>query len=214
MPSPIGSLLYIHNAIRSDISGIADDLSTIVTQGAGDVAQVAKRFIGHRHVLRAHELAEEEVLFPYAEGIQSGVTSELEATHEKNRGFQEKLEAALAANDAKAALPAAQELRDSMLAHLDHEEGEFIPFCDAKIPMDQQGALVGQMGAKMPPEAFPMAVSWMMRNSDFDNRVGVATMWAHALPAPVFAAAAGVIKESLSESDFNALVEQVPQLAG
>lgn len=213
MPGPLADVKYIHNAFRFELQRLQSDIKFFATLGEGDSGALAKRFGTVHEVLGYHEKGEEEVLFPAVNAIQPGIADVYDRTHRELDPLRTQLLEALQAGNGDKAFDLIMELKPKMDAHLKQEEEELIAWCDEHIPPADQGRMAGDMAGHVPQDKMPELVPWLLRAIPIDDREQVMRMWLNSVPAPVFAAIAGMAKAGLNDQQWNELAGRVPEMA-
>jgi hypothetical protein len=96
--------------------------------------------------------------------------------------------------------------------HLNKEEAHLYRIFNERVPLPNQGAIVGKMAQKIPPARFAETVAWLYPLLDHQDRENMTRIWQQALTAPAFAMATGLIRQAIG-NDWAELVRRIPELA-
>ncbi len=137
-----------------------------------------------------------------------------EAYERDHRGLDsasESLHRAVEASDLLATARATAAFNFHLRSHLDKEDAHLYRIVKEKIPLPDQGAIVGKMAQKVPPERFPDLARWLFPLIGHDDRENVARIWKQALPRPAFAVMTKVINAAIGD-EWAELTRRIPEL--
>jgi hypothetical protein len=95
--------------------------------------------------------------------------------------------------------------------HLNKEEAHLYRVFNERIPLPEQGMIIGKMAQKIPQQRFPEVVAWLYPLIGNDDRENMTRIWQQALPKPVFAGAANLIHSAIGD-DWNELTRRIPEI--
>ena len=211
MAVPIDAIRAIHNAFRKDIA-LIDNAARAAAQGSGDLAPVVERYAFFNEVLVWHADGEEDAVFPALEGVAPLVAEAYEQDHRGLDRLFDSLDKVIKAKDALDTARAAATFNFFLVHHLDKEESHLYRVVEERIPLPEQGAIVGKMAQKVHAERMPEVVAWMFPLLGHDDRENMTRIWQQAMPAPVFAGATKLIQAAIGD-DWADLTRRIPEIA-
>ena len=210
MAVPLDSIRAIHNAFRKDMAAI-DSAAYAAVRGHGEMGLVMKRYLFFNEVLVWHAHGEEKAAFPVLEHVAPLVAEAYERDHRGLDSLFESLHKAVKAADPLAVARATAAFDFHLRIHLDKEEAHLYRIFNERVPLPEQGAVVGKMAQEIPGERFPAFVGWLFPLLGPDDRENMTRIMRQALPAPKFAEAVGLIQTAMG-SDWSELVRRIPEL--
>jgi hemerythrin-like domain-containing protein len=209
MANPIYSLKLVHNALAKEL----EDLRTQASD-PDRVAGLSESLSFFRELMGFHHAGEEAAIFPLMDERAESYLAE----HEEERAHLEALE-----RKARTASGGGDFDHESFvaelgatvaagLAHIEKENSQVIPELAERFTPPQQAEIVGKIVAAIPKEKMSAIVPWIVhRQNDDDAEAYIRGLMA-GMPAPVFAAAKGWLREGLPEARWDGLCERVPEL--
>lgn len=153
---PLKTWYDMHEALGHEVRALAD-LAMGIT--GTDLDGFVRRFGAFDAELRNHSEVEDAIMFPAVVAAGGTVPDDLFAQHRDEQLVVYALGTAVMAarghtDDASLAAlaPAAASLRDSLLAHLRHEEDAVLGQVDGLFAPDRQAQLLRTIIAAMPPD--------------------------------------------------------------
>jgi hypothetical protein len=210
MTVPLDAIRAIHNAFRKDMA-VMDDSAYEGARGRSDGSLVSKRHGFFNEILAWHAAGEEESVFPAVEGVAPLVAEAYERDHRGLDALSKTLDSAVSEHDPLAAARATAAFRFHLGIHLNKEEAHLYRIFNERIPLPDQGAIIGKMAQKIPPERFPEAVGWLYPLMGDIDRENMTRIWRQALPGPVFAGALKLIQASIGD-DWAELTRRIPEI--
>ena len=210
MAVPLDSIRAIHNALRKDMA-VIDASAYEAARGRGSLGVVLKRYSFFNEVLVWHASGEEEFVFPALESVAPLVSEAYERDHRGLDSLFESLHRAIAESDPLATARATAAFNFHLGIHLDKEEAHLYRIFNERVPLQNQGAIVGKMPQKVPQQRFPEVVGWLFRLIGHDDRENMTRIWRQAWPEPAFAGAIKLIQVAIG-NDWAELTRRIPEL--
>jgi hypothetical protein len=210
MAVPFDAIRAIHNGFRKDMAAM-DAAANACAGGGGDFEIVTKRYVFFNEVLVWHARGEEDAVFPALEEVAPLVSEAYERDHRGLDSAFESLRKAVEASDLLAAARAAAAMNFHLRIHLDKEDAHLYRIFNQRISLSNQWAVMGKMSQRVPPERFPDLAGWLFPLLENDDRDNMTRIWMQALPPPVFAGLAKVIKGAVGDG-WAELTRRIPEL--
>lgn len=210
MAVPLDSIWAIHNALRKDMAAI-DASAYEAARGRGSLGLVLERYSFFNEVLVWHASGEEEFVFPALESVAPLVSEAYERDHRGLDSLFELLHRTVAESDPLATARATAAFNFHLGIHLDKEEAHLYRIFNERVPLQNQGVIVGRMPQKVPQQRFPEVVGWLYPLIGHDDRENMTRIWQQALPEPAFAGAVKLIQATIG-NDWAELTRRIPEL--
>lgn len=210
MTVPLDGVIAIHNAFRADMK-IIDSAALESARGDTGLEPTLERFRFLNEILVWHAHGEELAVFPAVEALTPLVS---EAYLRDHRGLDEAYEALAAAVSARDALETARAsaaFKFHLDIHLAKEEAHLYRILRERMPLPEQGKVVGLMSSTVPQDRFQEAVAWMFPLMGIEDRVNMTSIWQMVMPAPFFEMARQGIQKAIG-SDYAELKRRIPAL--
>jgi hypothetical protein len=211
MTVPLDAIRAIHNAFRKDLAAM-DVQAAESARGRGDQAFVAARCGFFIEILAWHAEGEEAFVFPALEGVAPLVSEAYDRDHRGLDRLSAILQKAAAGRDALALARETAAFHFFLGHHLAKEEAHLYRIFNERIPLPEQGPIIGRMAQKIPSARFPETVGWLFPLLGPDDRENMIRIWKMALPEPVFAGALQLIRASIG-AEFAELALRIPEIA-
>ncbi len=210
MVEPVDGILAVHNAFRHDMERI-DNAALEAARGREGLTATIERFRFLDDILDWHAKGEEMAIFPALEKVAPLVAEAYERDHRGLDVAFAELSDSYAAHDPLRIARAAAASRFHLTMHLDKEDAHLYRIFRERIPLPEQGMVMGKMSAYIPQDRFPDVVMWMMPLIRHQDRENITRIWQMVLPAPAFAGVREIIKKAIG-SDWNELTRRIPTL--
>jgi hypothetical protein len=210
MTVPLDAIRAIHNAFRKDLAAM-DGSAYDAARGRGDLDLVTKRHGFFNEILVWHATGEEEFVFPAVEGVAPLVAEAYERDHRGLDAAFASLHGAVTQLDPVAAGRGTAAFRFHLGIHLDKEDAHLYRIFNERIPLPEQGALIGKMAQKIPPARFPEVVGWLYPLLGSVDRENMTRIWRQALPGPVFDGALKLIRAAIGD-EWVELTRRIPEI--
>jgi hemerythrin-like domain-containing protein len=210
MAVPLDAIRAIHNAFRKDLAAMDTSAYTAVRQGSS-LDMVVQRYKFFNEALVWHAGGEEEQVFPAVEKVAPLVAEAYERDH---RGLDSQYNALDKAVDSKDKLDIARAtaiFNFHLQFHLNKEEAHLYRLFNERIPLPEQGMIIGKMAQKIPQERFPEVVAWLYPLIGDNDRENMTRIWQQALPPPVFGKVTNLIQAAIGD-DWTELTRRIPEL--
>jgi iron-sulfur cluster repair protein YtfE (RIC family) len=221
---PLQSWYDIHEAIRNElirIKRLVDDAS-VDDRKQLDILSDEVHFLAD--VLTVHSLGEDGIAFPTMRNHGIEVPPSYTADHHRELSVLFAMRAALLelrfhdeGQDEAATLKRLGVLIDAvgndLDKHIEAEDGELIPSCEAGMSLEDQASMITRMVADTPAWLAPRLTAWMVSNISMDHRVHLLQGWRKVMPSAEFADKVAMIREGVDAGLWNELVAAIPELA-
>ena len=210
MAVPLDAIRAIHNALRKDGGAIATSAYS-AAGGRGGMDVVVKRYTFLNEVLVWHADGEEEFVFPAMEGVAPLVAEAYERDHHGIDSLFDSLKKAIAGTDVLAITRAAAIFDFHTSFHMTKEEEHLYRIFNERVPLAEQGAIMGKMAQKIPKERFAEFVGWLYPLLAIDDRENMVRIMRQALPAPMFSQATQLIKAAIGP-EWQEIARRIPDI--
>jgi hemerythrin-like domain-containing protein len=211
MTQPLDAIVAIHNAFRSDIKMI-DAAAVEAARGQTGLAPTIERFQFLNEILVWHAAGEEQVVFPALETVAPSVAEAYVMDHHGLDAAYTALNAAVSADDTLQTACAAAAFKFHLDIHLKKEDTHLYRLFGERIPMPEQGKVMGQMAGTVPQERFPEVIAWMFPLLGTNDRENMIRIWQTVMPAPVFAGVKPLIRKAIGD-DWAEMERRIPALS-
>ncbi len=210
MVEPVDGILAAHNAFRHDMERI-DAAALAAARGTEGMTATIERFRFLNEVLDWHAKGEEMAIFPAIEKVAPLVAEAYEKDHRGLDVAFAEFSVSFAARDPLRIARATAAARFHLTMHLDKEDAHLYRIFRERIPLSEQGMVMGKMSAHIPQDRFPDVVMWMMPLIGHQDRENITRIWQMVLPAPAFAGVKEIIRTAIG-SDWSELTRRIPTL--
>ena len=210
MAVPLDAIRAIHNAFRKDLAAIDASAYSAARQG-GSIDLVLKRYTFFNEILVWHASGEEEHVFPALEKVAPLVAEAYERDHRGLDNLYIWLNKAVINSDALGIARATASFDFHLNIHLNKEEAHLYRIFNERIPLPDQGIIIGKMAQKIPQDRFPEVVAWLYPLLGADDQENMIRIWQQALPPTVFAKVINLIKVAIGDG-WEELVRRLPEL--
>jgi hypothetical protein len=210
MAVPMDAIRAIHNAFRKDLAAMDAAAYTATRMGSSpDIVVHRHKF--YNEILAWHASGEEEQVFPAVEKVAPLVAEAYERDHRGLDSQYNALDKAVMTKDRLDIARATAIYNFHLQFHLNKEEAHLYRIFNERIPLPEQGAIIGKMAQKIPQERFPEVIAWLYPLLGNNDRENMTRIWQVALPKPVFATATNLIHAAIGD-DWNELTRRIPEL--
>jgi hemerythrin-like domain-containing protein len=210
MAVPLDGIRAIHNAFRKDMVTI-DKAAETAARGQGNLDLIRKRYTFFNEILVWHADGEEEYVFPALEKVAPLVAEAYEKDHRGLDLFYKLLDKAVNASDTIAITRTTCAYEYHLRNHLYKEDAHLYRIFNERIPLPEQGVIIGKMAQKIPQDRFPEVIGWLYPLIGPDDRENMTRIWQKALLPPAFAAAIKLIQATLG-NEWTELARRIPEL--
>ena len=224
MANPMQMYQYIHDAILREaahIEEIAKDLNRKDNEAVRIIDESVSWF---RTVTKAHELAEEKILFPALENKHKHLTSSYEFDHDHfGKNYFDELKSGLndltASRDDGEGIHQAKRvhrqsigLNESMRLHVLKENELLLPIASNEFDTPELIEIAGAMAASFDPPLMAKTVGWMFQGQNIQDREGMIRFLMNALPEEAFGNTAKMLSQLSSPAEWRELGNNIPGL--
>ena len=210
MAEPVDVIRAFHNAFRNDLKRI-DAAAFDAAKGKEGLAGSIERFRFFNEMLVWHARGEEAAVFPRIDTVAPLVAEAYLLDHHGLDAAFEELNTSYAARDLLKTARATAAFRFHMDMHLNKEDTHLYRIFREKIPLPEQGKVLGIMAGMIPQERFPEVVMWLYPLIGNDDRENVTRTWQMLMPAPVFSGVKVLIRKAIG-NDWAELTHRIPTL--
>ena len=210
MAVPLDAIRAFHNGFRKDMAAM-DATADSAARGLGKLDLVLRRYAFFNEMLAWHASGEEEYVFPALESVAPLVAEAYERDHRGLDSLSESLTKSVIASDTVAIVRATAAFDFHLRMHLNKEEAHLYRIFNEKIPLPNQGAIIGRIANKIPQSRHPEVVAWLYPLIGPNDRENMTRIWQQVLPKPEFAATTKVIQAAIG-NDWLELASRIPEL--
>jgi hypothetical protein len=210
MAVPLDAIRAIHNAFRKDLAAM-DASAYVAARQGGSIDLVLKRYTFFNEILVWHASGEEEHVFPALEKVAPLVAEAYERDHRGLDNLYIWLNKAVINSDTLAIARATASFDFHLNIHLNKEEAHLYRIFNERIPLPEQGIIIGKMAQKIPQDRFPEVVAWLYPLLGDDDRENMIRIWQQTLPPTMFAKVINLIKVAIGDG-WEELVRRLPEL--
>jgi hemerythrin-like domain-containing protein len=210
MTVPLDAIRAIHNAFRKDAAEM-DKAANAAAHGHRSLDFVSKQYDFFSEVLVWHATGEEEFVFPVMERVAPLVSEPYERDHRGLDSLFGRLKKVSGDNDSIEIARITSAFRFHLDIHLAKEEAHLYRIFNERVPLSEQGAIIGKMAQEIPQERFPELVTWLYPLIGLNDRENMTRIWQQSMPAPMFASISKLIQTAI-RNDWAELVRRVPEL--
>jgi iron-sulfur cluster repair protein YtfE (RIC family) len=210
MPVPLDAIRAIHNAFRSEMAAM-DKAANSAAHNSGNLDLVLKRYTFFNEVLVWHAVGEEKFVFPAMEKVAPLISQPYEQDHRGLDSLSSRLTKAIDSNDLVEIARTTAAFKFHLDIHLLKEDSHLYRIFNERVSLPEQGTIGGDMAREVSQQRYGEFVTWLMALTSLDDRENMTRIWQQAMPAPTFAAIAGLIHAAIGD-DWAKLTERIPEL--
>jgi hypothetical protein len=210
MAEPVDAIRAVHNAFRIDLKRI-DAAAFDAAKGKQGLTPTIERFRFFNEILVWHARGEEAAVFPALEAVAPLVAEAYIIDHHGLDAAYEELKTSYDEHDPLKTARATAAFRFHLGIHLNKEDAHLYRIFREKIPLPEQGKVVGIMSGLIPQSRFSDVVMWLYPLIDMDDRENMTLVWQTLMPIPVFAGVKQLIRKAIP-GDWPELVRRIPTL--
>jgi len=210
MAHPLDAITAIHNALRKDIAGI-DAAALGAARGGSGLEATVQRFRFLNEVLVWHANGEEIAVFPAVEAVAPLVAEPYEQDHRGLDAAFVVLSDAVSGGDALATARATAAFKFHLDLHLAKEDAHLYRIVRERVPVHEQGRVVGVMAAEVPPNRQPDLIAWLFPLIGHEDRENMLRIQQRVLPPEAFAAVTQLVRRAVGD-DWAELTRRIPEL--
>jgi hypothetical protein len=210
MAVPLDAIRAFHNAFRKDLAAM-DAAAHAASRGQGSVEVVLKRHSFFIEMLAWHASGEEDNVFTAMERVAPLVAEAYARDHRGLDHLSEQLARAAVSKDTLEILHATTAFNYFSTFHLNKEEVHLYRIFNDRIPLPEQGTIIGEMSRKIPPSRFPEVVEWLYPLIVLDDRENMMRIFKKVLPPPAFDSATRTVRQAIG-AEWAALASRIPDI--
>jgi hypothetical protein len=210
MAVPLDAIRAFHNAFRKDMAGM-DTAAQSAARGPGSLDLVLKRYAFFIEMLSWHAGGEEHYVFTALEKVAPLVSEAYQRDHRGLDTLSESLAKAVETTDPISVALATGAYNFFSTFHLNKEEAHLYRIFNERIPIADQGIIIGKISQEIPQQRFPEVITWLFPLIGHNDRENMIRIFQQILPKPVLTTAISLIRESIG-SDWDELTRRVPEL--
>lgn len=219
--NPAQGIRFIHIALMREAREI--EAQAHEAESPDELKALGDRVANMGAINKMHTDGEEDGLYAELEQkaphVRSAFLFDHKEDHELFGDFAHKIAAAREASGAtRAGLVQAVRrqsiaLTEHVIPHVTKEDTLITPLvCELFTPAEQ-GAQIGRMMAKFPPDVMARVVPWLIAKIDADDRVAYVGMIQKVMPPERFTVACGWIKGGVHADVWSGICARIPGLA-
>ena len=220
MGNPFQMYLYIHEAIVREAGELEEAARDMDPDSHEETATLQKRIAWYHTMMKAHEAAEENFMFPALEKRYQLVAAAYEFDHDHfGPSYFDEIVAALGRLK-RDGLPAVKYLyrqtvglNESLKLHIAKENELLVPIILREFDQSEIGTMAAQMAGSFEPQLMAQTVAWVYRGQSRDDREGTIRFLMMALPPEAFARIGRMICELDTPDEWQLMIQRVPDLA-
>jgi hypothetical protein len=210
MANPLDAITAIHNAFRKDIK-VIDAAALGAARGTAGLEATLQRFRFFNEVLVWHASGEERAVFPAVETVAPLVAEPYVQDHRGLDAAFAVLSDAISAGDALATARATAAFKFHLDLHLAKEDEHLYRIVRERVPVHEQGRVVGVMAAEVPPNRQPDLIAWLFPLIGHDDRENMLRIQQRVLPPEAFAAVTQLVRRAVGD-DWAEIARRIPEL--
>ena len=210
MANPLDAITAFHNAFRKDIE-VIDAAALGAARGTAGLEATLQRFRFFNEVLVWHASGEERAVFPAVETVAPLVAEPYVQDHRGLDAAFAVLSDAISAGDALATARATAAFKFHLDLHLAKEDAHLYRIVRERVPVHEQGRVVGVMAAEVPPNRQPDLIAWLFPLIGHDDRENMLRIQQRVLPPEAFAAVTQLVRRAVGD-DWAELARRIPEL--
>ncbi|MDX1440125.1 MAG: hemerythrin domain-containing protein [Rubricoccaceae bacterium] len=218
---PLQSWYDIHEAIRNDLRHIRAMAGDPTAEAPTSFTENVQFFLD---VLTVHSMHEDGVAFPYMQRRGIEIPKRIREEHIREWSAMYDVRVTLmeihALDEGQGSGPAYERIRTrletlerDLLAHIEFEDDELIPQCEARLSIDEQKELVTKLVGETPTWIAPHLMWWMFSNVSLEHAAHLLEAWRSVLPHATFLEKAKAIRQGVDAPVWTALKQAVPILS-
>jgi hemerythrin-like domain-containing protein len=218
---PLQSWYDVHEAIRNELRHVRKMAVDPAADAAASLIEAVQFFLD---VLTVHSMHEDGVAFPFMQRRGIEIPGRIREDHIREWSIAYDVRVTLmeihALDEGRDASAAHKRIRthletleEDLLSHIEFEDGELIPQCEARLSVDEQKVLVTKLVGETPTWIGPHLMSWMFSNISLEHAAYLLEAWRSVLPHSTFLEKAKAIRQGVEAPVWIALTHAVPTLS-
>ena len=222
MTGPMQPYLYIHDAVLREVAYLEEIAKELDPDDGSQVRTLSERLKFFELVLKAHEDAEEQFLFPAMEERFRHITDTYDFDHDHN-GIAPVTEALAHLVSARHSSERAEEarqlqrqtvaLQETMRLHVTKENELLLPVMQDVFSGGEQAEIMRQMIGYPPADLTPQILSWIFRGQSVTDREGFLRMAMDMFPQERFDGLVESLSSEVSPDEWQDVIRRIPELS-
>jgi zinc finger protein-like protein len=220
---PLQMYLYIHDAILREVADLEGRARELNRDDSEEIAELSNRLKWFHKMVKQHEDAEEEVLFPAMNNRYRFVAETYEYDHDDFEahvfdGLDDALAGLARANgnnerreSARLFFRQSVALHEHMRLHISKENELLLPKLASEFDVSEQAEIAGAMAGMFEPQLMAETVGFMYRGQSPADRVGMVEFLMNLLPPEGFANLTDALKAH-NEKEWAEVERRIPDL--
>ena len=223
MSGPMQIYLYVHEAILREVADLEARARELNRDDNDEIKELSNRLTWFHMMVKQHEEAEEQILFPAMNNRYQFVAETYAYDHDDFEvhvfdGIDDALTGLTRANGnndrrnyARLFYRQNVALHEHMRLHISKENELLLPKLESEFDISEQAEIAGAMAGMFDPQLMGELVGFMYRGQPVQDRVGMVQFLKNMLPPEGFGNLANSLK-SISEEDWAQVAARVPGL--
>lgn len=214
---PVKGFLYAHKVIRAELAALADLAEKL--QPNSSVEEFEDRVEVLHTFVEAHAGGEEDGFYPGLDRLRKDISKAYLWDHKLDEKLFDSIKKSIARIKGNGSLSDIESLKRNTLtlkatlsAHAQKEDDLLVPLADAKMPLEEQGAIVGKISARLQPQMMGRVVKLFADTLSSEERADWIGLVKRGLPPEVFQGMVGLVRQGVSEKDWQDLLQLLPEL--
>lgn len=224
MSGPMQMYLYVHDAILREVDEFEEQAKELNRDSAEEISAFAERMSWFNRMIKVHEHAEEEVLFPALEARHPFVAETYTFDHDDSdvyvfrdlhralKGLGQE-ENGARGDHARLLWRQAVALHEHMRLHITKENELLLPKVEAEFDLSEQAELAGVMAGMIEPPLMAEMVGWMYRGQTNQDREGMIRFLMQILPPEPLSAMTAMLAD-MDPPAWTSMTRRIPELGG
>jgi hemerythrin-like domain-containing protein len=218
---PAQGIRFIHAAICREVREL--EAQAMTAESPAELSTLGERLAFFAQINKLHVDGEEDALYPELDQRARHVAAAYLHDHrEEHALFADLAQRIAAARDATGATRPgllsgmrrqAIALTEHVLPHVHKEDTLVTPLLVELFTPAEQGAHIGKMMARFPPEAMARVMPWLVTQLEPDDRVAYVSMIRSVMPADRFAGACAWIRNGVTPEVWSGITARVAGLS-
>ncbi len=222
MSGPMQMYLYVHDAILREVQNFEEEAKELNRDSAEEISEFANRMSWFNKMIKVHERAEEDVLFPALDARHPFVAETYTFDHDDSdmyvfRDIDRALKGLKQGENggrkdhAELLWRQAVALHEHMRLHITKENELLLPKFEAEFDIPEQAEMAGAMAGMIEPKLMAEMVGWMYRGQTNQDREGMVRFLMQILPPEPLAALTGMLA-GMDPTAWTGMQRRIPEL--
>ncbi len=216
--------LYVHDAILREVQKFEEEAKELNRDSVEEVTAFADRMSWFNKMIKVHEQAEEEVLFPALDARHPFVAETYAFDHDDSdahvfSGIDQALTGLRREENGSRKVHGERLWRQSvalnehMRLHIAKENELLLPKVETEFDLSEQAGLAGAMAGMIEPPLMAEMVGWMYRGQTDQDREGMVRFLMQILPSEPLTALISMLA-GMDPVAWTGMRRRIPELEG